>query len=467
MKINKDSSQTIYNILSQLILNGINFVLIMLFTRHLSTNDYGVVSIYQAYVLFFAVLVGLNTQGSIGTAFSHIESREHKDYLASILALSTISFMIVSGICCFFISEFSTFSQLEPLLIVLLLLHSFGNFCFQFINISFVYSRKAQYSCLLAFIVAALMIGISAIGIKYPIPGMPQYMGRIWGLALPYIVCIVFVFINIFTKGNPFKRMKRYWLFCLPICIPLVFHGFSQVVLAQTDKIMLQKMVGDNGVVGIYSFFVTFVHVLNSLYTALNNTWVPIYYNYTKENQVEKIKTRSRKYHAFFTIMVIGFMFVSPEIVKIFADSKYWGGMRLIPIVACSIYMVFMYSFAVNFELYHRKSKWIAVGTTAAAIINIILNAILIPVFGMYGAAIATLGAYIMLFIFHDLCARKIIKDGIYPYKRLFFAGNTCAVVFFSLLFYAIINLWIFRWFIAILAGLYLICMIKKNKSIF
>lgn len=46
----------------------------------------------------------------------------------------------------------------------------------------------------------------------------------------------------------------------------------------------------EDGLVGIYSFIVTFVHILNSIYTALNNTWVPIYYSYTKDGNYEMIK---------------------------------------------------------------------------------------------------------------------------------------------------------------------------------
>ncbi len=466
MKINKDSSQTIFNILSQLILNGINFVLIMLFTRYLTTDHYGIVSIYQAYVSFFAVLVGLNTQGSIGTAFVHLKIEEHNNYLASILSLSLSSFLIILGISCAFMHSFSEFSQLEPGLLILMLFHSLGSFCFQFVNIKYVYSRKAQYSCMLASGIALLMIGISWLSIRYSSSTMPQYMGRILGLSLPYIFCAIFVIISVFLKGNPFIGIKKYWLFCIPICLPLVFHGFSQVVLAQTDKIMLQKLLGDNGTVGVYSFFVTFVHILNSLYTALNNTWVPIYYGYTKENKFEEIELRSKSYHNCFTIMVIGFMLVSPEIVKLFADKNYWNGMKLIPMVAFSIYMVFLYSFAVNYELYHRESKWIAVGTTAAAICNIIFNRLLIPLLGMYGAAIATLGAYILLYVFHDICARCVIK-GKYPYKKDFFIKNVLIVILFCIFYYLFIGQWAIRWITAAIVGSYLVYMCYKNKSIF
>lgn len=464
--MNKDSKQTIFNMLSQIVLNGTNFVLIMLFTRFLPTDEYGIVSIYQAYVLFFAVLVGLNSQGSIGTAFVHIKKKEHNDYLASILLLSTINFVVILIFSMLIMPFFSRFSQLEPILIILMLFHSFGNFCFQFANIKYVYCRKAQYSCLMAVLVSVAMVVCSWIGIFMMPSDIPGYVGRICGISIPYIICGGFVLFVIYIKGNPFKKLVKYWKFCIPICIPLVFHGFSQVILAQTDKIMLQKILADNSVVGIYSFIVTFVHVLNSIYTALNNTWVPIYYEYMKNGQIDLIICRSERYHRLFLTLMIGFMMVSPEFVKLFADSDYWGGIPLIPIIVVSIYMVFLYSFAVNFELYHRKSKWIAIGTTAAAGFNIVFNALLIPQLEMYGAALATLSAYFLLFIFHEMRAKRI-GDGKYPYKTRFFLWKIIIILACSVFFYIFIDISCVRWFVAFVDGLYLLYGIYKNKSIF
>lgn len=406
MKSNNDNLQTIFNILAQLITNGINFILIMLFTRFLTTDNYGIVSIYQAYVLFFAVFIGMNTQGSIGTAFIHIDKKEHNDYLSSIFLLSLLSFFVIVFLSFIFMKPFVNFSQMPALLIILMLLHSFGTFSYNFATIKYVYSRKAQYSCILSVILSVLMIMFSWIGIIQGQIQFPQYMGRILGLAVPYIICAIFVILTIFIKGNPFVNLTKYWNFCIPICFPLIFHGISQIVLGQTDKIMLQKM-SSYSVVGVYSFIITFVHILNSLYIALNNSWVPLYYQYLKGDNKELLYKRSCKYHNFYVILVIGFMMVSPEFVKVFADSKYWGGIKLIPLAVVSVYMVFLYSFAVNFEFYHRKTKWIAVGTTVAALINILANALFIPKFGMYGASIATLFSYILLFVFHNYCADR------------------------------------------------------------
>ena len=464
----RDNFQAIFNILSQLILNGTNFVLIMIFTRFLSTSDYGKVSIFQAYALFFAIIVGLNIQGSIGTAFVHIDEKERNNYLSSIMLLAVCFFILVLIISIIFIDPFSAFSELSPSLIVLMLCYSFGSFAFNFANIKYVYLRKSQYSCLMALIISISMIGLSYFGVKNQSTiGLEPYVVRILSISVPYIICAIYVLFTIFGKGNAFRNLKKYWMFCLPICIPLVFHGVSQIVLGQTDKIMIQKQLIDDGLVGIYSFIVTFVHILNSIYTALNNTWVPIYYSYTKDGNYEMIKVRSNRYCKLFLCLCLGFMFVSPEFVRLFADKNYWGGINLIPLIVLSIFFTFLYSFGVNFELYLRKTKWIAIGTTAAAVVNIVLNALLIPKYELCGAAIATLISYVLLFVFHQLCARKMQDELQYPYGILFFIKPIGIILMAVILFYIVQNLLIIRWGIAAIVGVYLVWNIVKNKSIF
>lgn len=459
-------SQTIYNLLAQIILNGTNFVLLMIFTRLLSTDNYGTVSIYQAYVSFFSVIVGMQTQGSIGTAFVHIEKEKHKNYLASIMLLSVISFVVLLLICLPLLHFIADFSQLPPALIMLMLTHSFGGFCFSFANIKYTYSKTAQYSCLMAFIVSLSMILFSFGGSFLTNYGVEAYVIRILSLSVPYIICGIYVLISVFIQGNPFIDMRSSWQFCLPICLPIIFHGLSNVVLAQTDKIMLQKLLADNSSVGLYSFIVTFVHILNSIYIALNNTWVPVFYDHLKEGKTDEVVRRAKQYNLLFSMLVIGFILVAPEFVKLFADSEYWESCSLIPVIALSQYMVFLYSFAVNYEFYHRQTKWIAVGTTAAAICNIMINALLIKKFGMTGAAFATLFAYIMLVVFHNICAKKIKNSG-YPFPKSFFVKNTCIVIAVCIFFVITKDIPLLRWGAAVIDGIILLAIIIRNKSVF
>jgi len=466
IKNHKTTSQAIYNLLAQVILNGTNFILLMIFTRFLSTDNYGIVSIYQAYVSFFSVIVGMQTQGSIGTAFVHIEKKDHKNYLASIMLLSVISFVALVLICVLLLPVISNFLQLSPALILLMLAHSFGSCCFGFASIKYTYSKTAQYSCLMALIVSLSMILLSFSGSFLTNYGAESYIIRILSLSVPYIICGVYVLISVFIQGNPFIEIKRFWQFCLPICLPIIFHGVSNVVLAQTDKIMLQKLLSDNAIVGIYSFIVTFVHILNSIYMALNNTWVPIFYDYLKAGEINLMMHRAKRYNTLFAILTIGFILVAPEFVKFFADSNYWESISLIPIIALSQYMVFLYSFAVNYEFYHRQTKWIAVGTTAAAVCNIIINIMLIPRFGMTGAAFSTLFAYIILVVFHNICAKKI-KDSEYPFSKIFFLKNTFMVIAVCIFFTFTKDIPLIRWLAAVIDGIILLILTIRNKSVF
>lgn len=168
-----------------------------------------------------------------------------------------------------------------------------------------------------------------------------------------------------------------------------------------------------------------------------------------------------------FLCLCIGFLFVSPEFIKIFADSNYWGGMNLIPLIVLAVFFTFLYSFAVNYELYYKRTKWIAVGTSASALSNIVLNAILIPKFELIGAAVATLLSYLLLFIFHQLCAFTMKTDTIYPYKFSFFIKRIGVILIASAIFYFTKDAVIARWLIAVIVGVYLLLTIKKNRVIF
>lgn len=467
----QDNLQAVYNILAQIILNGVNFALIMVFTRFLTQKSYGIVSLYQAYEFILSNVVGLCTYGSIGTAFVHIDEDKHDKYLSSIMFLSLLSFIVIGVISMFFMGPIVAFTEMSPLMILLMLAQSFGSFCFNFANVKYVYMRKTEKVCLLSLVVSGSMIVLSVLSLKYEIPGMPDYFGRVLSLAIPYILCAVFVMIIVFAKANPFSYLRQAWKFCLPISIPLVFHGVSMVFLSQTDKIMIQKLLLDEAKVGVYSMVITFAAVLNSLYMAFNNTWVPIFYFHLKEKRIEDIKERAENYRRLFSVITVCFVMGAPEVIKLLTDESYWYGISILPISSLTYYILFLYSFAVNYELYKKESVWIAIGTTATAVMNMLLNWLLIPRMDILGAAVATDLSYVMLLVFHEMCARRLGRGtypkGDYPFKKIFIVKDVWWVVAFCGLFTIISDLWYVRWGIALVIGIIRIVKITKNKLLF
>jgi O-antigen/teichoic acid export membrane protein len=228
---------------------------------------------------------------------------------------------------------------------------------------------------------------------------------------------------------------------------------------------MLQKMV-NNEIAGVYSFVVVFTSLLNVIWSALNNTWVPFYYDDMKSGCKEVIQRRTKNYIILYTVLVIGFILVSPEIARLFASEEYWSGIDLLPVYSVSMFMVFLYSFPVNFQLYHKSSLFIAIGTASAAIINLLLNYLLIPSYSMMGAAVATMIAYISLFVFHQLIAKYVVKHE-YHFGFKDYGLTLPAVGVSVIAFYLLKDFWYIRWAIGVVLGIMLLRRILKNKSIF
>lgn len=453
-----------FNILSPLILNSVNFFTVPIFTRLLGTSNYGKIALYSTWVQILTVIIGLQTVGTIATSMVHIEKGEHKKYQSSVLFLSFISFIIVSILMIVFIEPVKKLTDFSNTIIVLMIIQSFGAYIVGFVNITFIYSKQAQKNFAVSLSVFLINIVISLSLIILVFPKEERYMGRILGMAVPNVIFGLIIIIMIFKSGRTFYD-KKYWQFCLPLCIPLIFHSLSGIVLSSSDKIMLKHFT-DDSTVGIYGLIVTITYILQVIWGALNNTWVPFYYDDMKAGNFDKINERTKRYLFLFTSLIIGFLLISPEVVKGFANEEFWSGIKCIPFLTIAAYFVFLYSFPVNFQFYHKKSVNIAVGTTLAAVINIVLNLILIPILGMNGAAIATMSAYIALFIFHEIIARFVIKQE-YNYKLKTFYLSLISVIIASGVYFIFKDLWIIRWVIALIIGGVLLRQIIKNRAIF
>lgn len=460
-----ENALAFFNILGPVILNGINFFTVPIFTRMLGTENYGIVSIYTTWVQVFTIVMGIQTYGTISVARANFKENELKAYYSSTLFLSCLSSLSVAALVLIFINPVAVFMGTDRYIVVLMLLQSFGAYAINFATLKYTYSKQASKNFALSVTVSLLSVIISLILINFIPEFSDRYIGRIVGYAIPNIVIGVAFSVLILTQGRTFFS-KRYWKFCLPLCLPLIFHNLSQIVLSQSDRVMLQKILADNSAVGIYSFIFTFSHILNIIWNALNNTWIPFYYDYVKEGDTETIERKSKNYIFLYTILTVGFILLSPEVIKIFASEEFWRGTYLVPVMAFSCYMMFLYSFPVNFEFYHKKTSIIAVGTCGAAALNIALNLLLIPVWGITGAAVATTAAYTALFIFHQIIARYIVKNN-YNYRFLQFLPGIVLVILGSAVFYLAMDFWYIRWALGAVLGVYLVVRVYRNRSIF
>jgi O-antigen/teichoic acid export membrane protein len=355
------------------ILEGIGFFTVPIFTRLLTPSDYGQIAIYTTWVSLCSLMVGFQNYGSIANAKIKYTDDTIDAYLSSIMTISFISFIVLLIISIVANRFFAKILGVRSDLVVLLVIQSFTSFCINFLIKKFLQYRQIERSTLLSLIISISSTTLAIIWVL--LASENKYIVKIYANAIPNIIIGSGIAGYIYFKGRKVFE-KQYWKYCLSLTLPLILHGASGIVLSQSDRVMLQKMIGESSV-GIYSFAYTIALVISVIWTVFNTTWVPFYYEYKKNDLKDLIISRGKNYIQVFSGITMGFMLLAPEVYKILSPEEYWAGIPLIPLIAMAYYFTFLYSFPANFEFYNEKTRLISIGTICAALINIVCNLLL------------------------------------------------------------------------------------------
>lgn len=389
---------------------AIAFLTVPIFTRLLSTYEYGVVSTYLAWVLIMTLLLGLSLGSSVRTAYVSFKD-ELPEYMSSVLFLSLINFIIMSSLILAGTYIFKI--DINIWLVFFCLIQSYMHFVIGYLVIKYMMEVNYIKRTLLLSLPNLISTIISIILIIFFLKEN-LYIGRI----IPYVIINtifgIYIYINIIRKGKRLIDVK-YWKYAVTISIPLIFHGLSIIILSQSDRIMITLFKGASST-GIYSMAYSISMILIMFNASLDGVWIPWFTNKMNDEKKNLINTRVGIYIDIMLVIAVSILFISPEILVLMAPEEYWSGKYIIPPVLISSFLIFLYSLSVNIEYYYQKTKKIALNTLIAAIINIVLNLIFIPVYGAIAAAFTTLVSYLILFIMHYIVGKKLDLR-LFPWK--------------------------------------------------
>lgn len=451
------------NFLSNLLLRGISIFSAPVFSRLLGTSGYGIVSVYNTWTRILGVLLPMQSNLTLVNAKVEFSEEEQEKYQSSVLSMSLLGFAVAFVICGLFLKPISTAIHLPGALVFLMLLQAFGNFATSFAGSKYTYEFKAGRNLFLSVGITLATLALSLV-LVLNLPQENRYLGRIWGNVIIYAGVGAVLAIGILWRGRTFFRWD-YWKFCMVLALPMVFYSLSDMLLAQSDQIMLQTMM-DSTNVGLYSLAYTFSNVLFTIFHSLNNTWVPFFFDDMKNGEREKIRESAVNFLELFTILAMGFVLLAPEVFRIYAGREFWGGMNLIPLFSMGYYLNFLCTFPVNYDYYKHQNKMVALITIFCAVANLGLNYIFIQMYGALGAALATTTSHFLQLALHHIYAAHILGKGEYPYPVKLWGGYG---LFFLAAFFAAYLLsgsWIARWGIGAVLGLWELYRIYKRRSL-
>ena len=182
-----------------------------------------------------------------------------------------------------------------------------------------------------------------------------------------------------------------------------------------------------------------------------------------KQGKREAMMEKTQNFLELFTILACGFILLTPEVYHVYARQDFWSGTGIIPLFVTSYYLNFLCTFPVNYEYYHKKTKVVAAVTIFSSLLNVALNYMLIRMLGMAGAALATALSHGVHLCLHHLYCSKL-GQGSYPFPTKVWVKY--ASVFFVIMgiVYGAEGIWLVRWGIGALLGVFELLQIKKRK---
>lgn len=408
---------TFWFLICSFVQRGISVITTPIFTRLMSTAEYGAFNVFTSWQSILTVIVTLNLPwGVYGQGLVKFEERKKK-FAASLQVLLLLLVIAWTIIYLPFREFFNNILSMttSKMFAMFIMMWTSSVFCFWSASerVDFQYKKLV----LLTIIVA---IAKPVLGIILVSNFTDKVTVRIWGLAMIEIICYSGLFAKQLREGKGVDI--GFWKYALAFNITLIPHYLSQTILSGADRIMIEKMIGSDEA-GIYSLAYSLSLLMLVFNSSMGQTLGPWIFKKIKAKDFDEIPRVVYPAMAAVGILNLMLMLFAPEIVKIFAPTSYYGAIWVVPPVAMSVFFMFTYDMFANFEFYYEKTKYMSIATVLGAGINIILNYFFIRIFGYYAAGYTTLVCYICYAIFHYCVMRFVClkdeKSKVYRVKTL------------------------------------------------
>lgn len=403
---------------------AISLITMPIFTRVMSTSDFGQYSIYNSWLGLITVFSTFNLSWGVFTQGLIKYEADRKVYTSSMNGLSTLLIAIAFLVYIIFQKSLNALFGLNSRLMYLMFLSIWATSTFEFW--SSVQKVKCKYR-LLVFITICVSVANPLLSLFFMYIQEDQVFGRVLGITVVSLVAYTWMFVVQIYEGKHFFNSK-YWKKSIKIGIPLIPHYLSQTALNSADRIMIGQMVSQSSA-GIYSVAYTASSVMGMFNSALLQTMSPWIYRKIRDKEIDNIAPIAYTaliFIAFVNLLLIAF---APEVLYILAPPEYYDAIWIIPPVAMSIFFMFEYDLFAKFEFYFERTKLISTMTMLGALLNIILNYIFIKLFGYYAAGYTTLLCYVIYAVLHYISMRKICDDyceSVQPYSTAILSLIAC-----------------------------------------
>jgi len=417
----------------------LTFLLVPFYTNVLTTSQYGIVANVYSYLAFLNVIYNYGMESAYFRYASALEEGEAKERFSTPFISIAVTSLLFSGlILAFAVPLTHVFLISESLYRILYF--SAGILFFDALVIvpfaSLRLARRPKFFASLKIVNIASNVAfnvISLLWLKWGVEGI--FISGFASSVLTFVLMVPHI-----MQSSSWKFSRTLYSDMLKFGLPYVPVGLSGMVLQVIDRPMLKAFTNDSNV-GIYQANYRLGIFMNLVTSMFDYAWKPFFLSHANDKDAKVLFARVLTYFLLgMSAIFLAISFFIPDLVQIrlfgrhIIHPDYWSGLSVVPVVLLA-YIFGGVSIHLNAGIFiEKKTAYLLPVSILAAVSNIVANFFLIPVYGIMGAAYATLIAYALSAIVMYFIVQKFYRIE-YEYGRIFKLAASVAVVYLAEIF--------------------------------
>lgn len=378
------------------------FLLMPIYTRILSPADYSVVELVTGTANFMIPIVAVCI--GEGVIRFGLDSAVRKDDVFTSGILTVLIGFVLFAACYPLFSMIPFITGYTPLVYLFVLASSLKGICAQFV-------RAKGYIRLFAFdgVLSTVMV------LVFNILGLVVFKLGITGYVLAIILADILSALFLtwiaglwrYFKG--FSVNKVVWRAMVLYAIPLIPNTLFFWVTNLSDRYIVTGLLGAE-INGLYSIAYKIPTIITAVSSIFMQAWQLS--AFSEEDTRTKARFYSTVFDGYQSVLFIigaGTVLLIKPLTSLLLDQEYYTSWVYVPYLILSVVFSCFASFFSSIYMSQKRNVMTMITTMTGAAINIVLNFVLIPIYGANGAAFATFISYFVVFVFRAVHSRRYI----------------------------------------------------------
>ncbi len=438
-QIERLSRSTVIYGVGQVINRFLGFLLLPLFTSYLSPADYGLLAILGLISFVSTSVFSLGIGGAAGVCYYDGNSKEHNEQTIWTAVFMLLGSTLLLCLCAILFPRHISWLAFQRtdhnVLVIMTLLSACATILAMPLMLYLQFEEKAKLFITLTTISTLFSIGLSCylvIFLNRGVLGMVEGTLIASTLNLCLFASVVASQLRVRVSGQRFRELLKFG-------IPLVPAFAMLFILQHANKYLLQWFSGIEAV-GVYNIGFNIGLAMSLLVSALQSAWLPYFMSFTERRDEARILFgRILTYYVFgFGALSLLFFIYAKPIIMIITQPAFYEAYKVVGLSAGASFISGIFFILLPGIYFAKDIRYVTVIQTISAVIAVVLNISLIPLYGLFGAAIALILGFVTMVI----CIQSWNCRQKYQYVQIDYEWKR--IMQFSIIYtlYATVMLW-------------------------